>query len=145
MVSFLLTLNIFSKLIFCFQCWLWKGICWLGRISPICVYWERRFLLNVLLKRGRYDKINLHLFLTKKLNDINKTSSINANLKKVNSFLPTVSFHKETIHLICTANQMTGFYMKCSTGLWNGLVPAFGWAWTIMGRYLRQNKLYAFF
>ena len=25
--------------------------------------------------------------------------------------------HIETSHLICSANQMTGFYMKCNTGL----------------------------
>ena len=26
----------------------------------------------------------------------------------------SVSFHKETSHLICCANQMTGFYMECN-------------------------------
>ena len=26
-------------------------------------------------------------------------------------------FHIEIIHFICSANQITGFYMKCSTGL----------------------------
>ena len=26
-------------------------------------------------------------------------------------------FQIETSHLICTANQLTGFYMKCNTGL----------------------------
>ena len=26
-------------------------------------------------------------------------------------------FHIETSHLICSANQMIGFYMKCDTGL----------------------------
>ena len=32
----------------------------------------------------------------------------------------SVAFNIETSHLICSANQMTGFYMKCDTG-WNGL------------------------
>ena len=29
---------------------------------------------------------------------------------------PSVAFHIETSHLICIANQMTGFFMNCSTG-----------------------------
>ena len=47
----------------------------------------------------------------------------------------SVAFHIETGHLIYTANQMTGFYMKCNSGLeWvnstcrvfiNGWVSAF--------------------
>ena len=36
---------------------------------------------------------------------------------KLNPFKPSVVFHIETSHLICTANQLTGFYMKSSTGL----------------------------
>ena len=32
-------------------------------------------------------------------------------------FQPSVAFHIETRHLICSANQITGFYMKCNTGL----------------------------
>ena len=32
-----------------------------------------------------------------------------------NQFLPSVTFHTETSRLICKANQMTGFYMKCNT------------------------------
>ena len=35
----------------------------------------------------------------------------------VNPFQPSVAFHIETSHLICKAKQMTGFYMKCNTGL----------------------------
>ena len=35
----------------------------------------------------------------------------------INSFQPSVKFHIETSHLICSANQITGFYMKCNTGL----------------------------
>ena len=34
-----------------------------------------------------------------------------------NKFQPSVTFHVETSSLICSANQMTGFYMKCNTGL----------------------------
>ena len=33
------------------------------------------------------------------------------------SFQPSLAFYIETSHLIYTANQMTSFYMKCSTGL----------------------------
>ena len=32
-------------------------------------------------------------------------------------FQPSFAFHIETSRLICTANQVTGFYMKCNTGL----------------------------
>ena len=28
-----------------------------------------------------------------------------------------VAFHIETSHLICSANQMTNFFMKCNAGL----------------------------
>ena len=28
----------------------------------------------------------------------------------------SVAFHIETIHVIYTANQMAGFYMKCNNG-----------------------------
>ena len=34
-----------------------------------------------------------------------------------NLFEPSVPFHVETSHLICNANWITGFYMKCNTGL----------------------------
>ena len=34
-----------------------------------------------------------------------------------NPFQSSVAFHIETSHLICIANQMTGVYMECSTGL----------------------------
>ena len=37
--------------------------------------------------------------------------------KSINTFQPSVTLHLETTHLICIANQMTGFYMKCNTGL----------------------------
>ena len=35
----------------------------------------------------------------------------------MNQFYPIVVFHIETSHLICSANQMTFFYMKCNTGM----------------------------
>ena len=35
----------------------------------------------------------------------------------LNPFQPSVAFQIETSHLICSANQVTGFYMKCNTGL----------------------------
>ena len=38
-------------------------------------------------------------------------------MKWVNPFQPSVAFHIETSHLICNANQMTGFYIECNTGL----------------------------
>ena len=41
------------------------------------------------------------------------------NFKKkveVSSFEPNVASHIETSHLTCTANQMTGFHMKCNSG-----------------------------
>ena len=34
-----------------------------------------------------------------------------------NPFQPSVAFHVETSHLFCFAKQVTGFYMKCNTGL----------------------------
>ena len=35
----------------------------------------------------------------------------------VNSYRSSVAFHIKSSHLICTGNQMTGFYMKGNTGL----------------------------
>ena len=37
--------------------------------------------------------------------------------KELNQFKPNVAFHLKNSHVICRANQMTGFYMKCNTGL----------------------------
>ena len=39
------------------------------------------------------------------------------NQNHFNPFQPSVAFHIETSHLICIANQMTGSYMECNTGL----------------------------
>ena len=35
----------------------------------------------------------------------------------INQLQPRVAFHIVTSHLTCSANQMTGFYIKCNTGL----------------------------
>ena len=32
------------------------------------------------------------------------------------TFSSSFAFHTESSHLICCANQMTGFYVKCNTG-----------------------------
>ena len=37
--------------------------------------------------------------------------------KFVSLFRPIAAFYIETSHLICTANQITGFHIKCNTGL----------------------------
>ena len=34
----------------------------------------------------------------------------------INPFQSSGTFHIETNYLICIANQMTGFHMKCNTG-----------------------------
>ena len=36
---------------------------------------------------------------------------------EINPFQFNVTFDIETSHLICTANQMTGFHVKCDFGL----------------------------
>ena len=35
----------------------------------------------------------------------------------LNPFQPSVAVHIKTSHLFCRSKQMTGFYMKCNTGL----------------------------
>ena len=37
--------------------------------------------------------------------------------KNLTHFSPVLAFHIETSHLVWTANQMTGFYMKCNAGV----------------------------
>ena len=39
------------------------------------------------------------------------------NLSLVAPYQSSVAFYIDTSHLICTANQMTGFCLKCNTGL----------------------------
>ena len=36
---------------------------------------------------------------------------------KIKPTLTSVVFHTDTSHLIHTANQLSGFHMKCTTGL----------------------------
>ena len=44
----------------------------------------------------------------------------------MNPFQPSVAFHMETSHLIFSADQVNGFYMKCSTELkWVNSPPSF--------------------
>ena len=38
-------------------------------------------------------------------------------LTTFNLFQPTVAIHIVTSHLICSASQLTGFYVKCKSGL----------------------------
>ena len=57
----------------------------------------------------------------------------------LNLFQPSVAFHIATNHLICTANPMTGFYVKRSTelkwvNLWINVLTA------RFPRWLRVNK-----
>ena len=47
-------------------------------------------------------------------------SMVKQKIENFNPFQPSVVFHIETNDLICYANQMAAFYMKCNTGL-NGL------------------------
>ena len=37
--------------------------------------------------------------------------------ERVKPFQPSVAFHEETSHLICSLNQMTGFYMECNASV----------------------------
>ena len=45
---------------------------------------------------------------------------------EINPFQFNVTFDIETSHLICTANQMTGFHVKCDLG-WNRLNISLSW------------------
>ena len=63
----------------------------------------------------------LHLKLLKELETklhkaiIGQHSRINVRLNQFQQ--PIVTFHIKTSHLNCSANQITGFYMKYNTGL----------------------------
>ena len=54
---------------------------------------------------------------------------------RINPFQPTLTFNKETSHLICSVNQVTCFSMKCNT--WLRWVKIFSW---IMFRILYQKR-----
>ena len=47
----------------------------------------------------------------------NTSQKLNNFVKNVNSFQSSAAFLIETSHLICSANQMTGFYVNCNTEL----------------------------
>ena len=97
------------------------------------ILWE-----NVLLKKDRYDKIK-------------STSFLKTNWTHFSLLLHSIS-KIETVHIetrnsnhSCKSNDWFKWLVSIWTWTVKWLVPAFGWACTIMGRYLRQNKLYAFF
>ena len=65
---------------------------------------------------------NLDMFFMCESNEpnhkmVNSNYFLTAPTDNSNPFQPIVAFHIETSHLICIANQMTGFYMKYNTGL----------------------------
>ena len=47
---------------------------------------------------------------------MSKTAGLD-QITGINTILSGVAFHIEISNLICSANQITGFYMKCNTGL----------------------------
>ena len=75
---------------------------------------------NCWLRRG-----DIPIFLVSfKLNTLNITGivlfwiiRIPRLCLEVYPFKPIAEFYIETNHLICSANQMTGFYMKCNAGV----------------------------
>ena len=56
---------------------------------------------------------------------INQMTAVTSELPYPYPVHASIAFHIETSHLICTANHMTGFYLKCNTGLkWvTGIIP----------------------
>ena len=81
--------------------------------------WEKGNILLWCLQQFNKFKINVpfawkrHEFHS----TANQLASYNMSGMSVLTLQPSVAFHIEISHLICQANQMTGFYMKCSTGL----------------------------
>ena len=69
------------------------------------------FLLGFIVYKKIIKTETLKLWKVKTLTVKNALSII------FNQFQPSDAFHIENSHLIFTANQMTGFYMKCNTGL----------------------------
>ena len=58
---------------------------------------------------------------------------------------PKVALHTETSHLICTSNQIIGFYKKCNTGLtWVNEKTICISVFQIKYPYYYTKKLYAF-
>ena len=113
------------------------------------ILWE-----NLLLKKDRYDKIKSTSFLkTNLMINIkrlllmqigNKWTHFSLLLHSI-SKLETVHIETRNLNQPCKSNDWFKWLVSIWTWTVKWLVPAFGWACTIMGRYLRQNKLYAFF
>ena len=53
----------------------------------------------------------LHIYFCKICKTLHPPHSYRLNVRSLNPFHPSVVFQIETSHLICTANQMTGFYI----------------------------------
>ena len=71
---------------------------------------EPLVLLNVVYL---YIIVSMKIFLCKLINF--KIGNDHTPLL-INPFQSIGTFHIETNYLICIANQMTGFYIKCNTG-----------------------------
>ena len=55
----------------------------------------------------------------------------NSCWNSINRYQASGTFHTETSHLFCSANQMTSFYLKCNTGL----------NWVKLGRCSEETPL----
>ena len=92
--------------------------------KPIqCRIWRvPRTLINILENLLKSFK-NPHKKLHHNVGWCPKCASVNEGVlcaffcEKNYAFQCSIAFHIETSHLICTANQMIGFYMKCNTDL----------------------------
>ena len=76
------------------------------------VSWERLLLVFWIFHLTIVDSVPLYVSNT----EIAQNTEIKWNCC-LNPFQPSVEFHIEISHLICTANQITGFYMKCNARL----------------------------
>ena len=78
-----------------------------------------RFLKNRL--QHRCFPVNMAKFFTYTYFEehLRKTASVSLLIFSTtfNLFEPTVAIHIVTSHLICSASQLTGFYVKCKIGL----------------------------
>ena len=99
--------------------WVWSGSNYLRSLFPAI----QRFLLFCTMSRRILENI------------------------VVNAFQPSVMFHTETSHLFCSLKQMTGFYMKCNTGLkWvNGSWMSDWVEWVIIDPFCSNAPLFQCF
>ena len=83
------------------------------------VYWFLdTILINPFLKILNIILISLSLKLLGIYSLIMTTQNLHVLIKWMrNPFQHCVACHIETSHLICSANQMTGFYIKYNTGI----------------------------